>query len=443
MASETRRDFVKRSATVAAGIGAAGSSGPAHGVTGANERIRIAVAGLRWRGWDHVKYFMRLKGKGVDVPVLCDIDEKLLAKYVGELTKLRGGKKPEGIVDYRKVLEDKTIDAVGLAMPNHWHALGTIWACQVGKDVYVEKPVAWCIDEGRKMVQAARKYNRVVQVGLQRRSQQDLREAANKIRAGILGDVYMSRSVIFKRRDSIGFKKPTTPPKHIHFDLWLGPAKEEPYHANLVHYNWHWFWNFGNGEIGNSGIHRLDLARMTLGKGVPVKVSSSGGRYGYEDQGQTPNTQVTTWTYEDGTMMVCEVRGRYTNSEPTLGANIYYGSQGYWGGKEPSFGFGGKPYAGKPASEANGEPVPGDGCPNHFLNFIQVMRSRKIEDLNCDILEGHRSTILPHMANASYRLGRTLSFDPKTERFVGDGAKEANVFLKREYRKPFVVPETI
>ncbi|MBN1347132.1 MAG: Gfo/Idh/MocA family oxidoreductase [Phycisphaerae bacterium] len=436
-----RRGFLKGGVKVAAAAAATrGLVGPAYGVVGANERIRIACVGLRWRGWDHVKYFTRLKGKGVDVPMLCDIDEQLLGGRAEELTKMRDGQKPVTHVDYRKVLEDKSIDAVSLGVPNHWHALGTIWACQAGKDVYVEKPVSWCIDEGRKMVEAARKHGRIVQAGLQRRSEPGNRKAAAEIRAGIVGDVYMTRALIFKRRESIGIKRPCEPPKHIHFDLWLGPAPKQPYHENLVHYNWHWFWDFGNGEIGNSGVHRLDLVRMTLGKELPVKVSSMGGRYGYTppDQGQTPNTQVTTWTFEDGTMLVCDVRGRWTNPEPGVGGNIYYGSQGYLGGKDASFGYDGKAYGGKPAPEINTKCLGGTGNPNHFHNFIEAMRSRKVEDLNCDILEGHRSSVLAHMANISYRLGRTLTFDPKTERFVGDGAKEANAFVTREYRKPFV-----
>jgi len=294
MSRINRRSFLKSSvqaATTAAIVSEA--SGPAHGVTGANERIRLCCVGLRWRGFDHVKYFMKLKGKGVDVPALCDIDTKILDQYAGRLAKIRGAK-PDTHVDLRKVLDDKTIDAITIATPNHWHALAMIWACQAGKDVYVEKPISWCISEGRKMVQAARKHQRIVQVGLQRRSDPTIRKAAEQIRAGIIGDVYMARSLVYKRRESIGFAKPAAPPPHVDFDLWLGPAPEQPYHTNLVHYNWHWFWNFGNGEIGNSGVHRLDLARMTLNKTLPVKVASSGGRFGYKDQGQTPNTQIAT-----------------------------------------------------------------------------------------------------------------------------------------------------
>ncbi len=443
MGSVDRRDFLKTTVRTAAAAAAAGaSSGPAHGVTGANERIRVGCVGLRSRGWDHVRGFMKLKGKGVDVPVLCDIDRQILGRCARKLTEIRGSK-PDTHVDVRKLLEDSSIDAIAIATPNHWHALATVWACQAGKDVYVEKPVSWCIREGRKMVEAARKYKRIVQVGQQRRSDPAIRKVAEQIRAGIIGDVYMARSLLFKRRRSIGVKPTTAPPKHIDFDLWLGPARKVPYHANLVHYNWHWFWEFGNGDIGNSGIHRLDLVRMTLGRTLPIKVSSMGGRFGYEDQGETPNTQTAIWTYEDGTMIVSDVRGLPTNSEPGIGSNIYYGSQGYMAGEQPSIDPDGKAYGGLPASQVKQRPVPGTGTEDHFYNFIEAMRSRRVEDLNCDILEGHLSAVLFHMANISYRLGKTLTFDPKTETFVDEGAKEANQFLTRDYREPFVVPEQV
>jgi predicted dehydrogenase len=439
-----RRRFLKRSAQAAAAAVVSGAGGPAHGVVGANERIRVACIGIHGRGFGHAKGFMGLKSKGVDVVALCDVDEMELGKKIDALTKIRG-RKPGAHVDARKLLEDKSVDAISIATPNHWHSLMAIWGCQAGKDVYVEKPVSWCISEGRKTVQAARKYKRIVQVGQQHRSNPKFRTAAAKIRAGIIGEVYMTRSLVFRARESIGFKKRTTPPKHLHYDLWLGPAPKQPYHENLVHYKWHWFWDFGNGEIGNNGIHMLDLARMTIGKTtLPVKVSSMGGRFCYKDQAETPNTQIATWTYEDGTMMVCDVRNRFTNSEPGLLGNIYYGSEGFYGGNGPQFGYGGKAYGGKDEPEIDPNVVGGKGEADHFANFINAMRSRKIEDLNCDIEQGHLSAVLFHMANVSYRLGgRTLTFDPKSETFTGDGAKEANVYLTREYRKPFVIAETV
>ncbi len=466
MTSVNRREFLASSAAAAASVSAV--AGPAYGVTGANETIRVATIGVHGQGFYHVKRLMAIKDKlNVDVVALCDIDEEVLGKRAGELEKLRAGEtgkdattkpktkpkstaafKPDTHIDLRRVLDDKSIDAVTIATPNHWHALATIWACQAGKDVYVEKPCSWCIQEGRQMVKAARKYKRIVKVGQHLRSQAKNGKITAQLRAGLLGDVYMGRSLIFRRRDSIGVQPPTDPPKHIHFDLWLGPGPKVPFHRNLVHYNWHWFWDFGNGEIGNNGIHIMDLARWAMGKRLPVKAVSMGGRYGYEppDQAQTPNTQVSTLTFEDGTMLVCDVRNRFTNKEGGVGgcANLFYGSQGYMADGKAEFGFGGKPYGGRDESTIEMPAVGGTREPDQYANFLNAMRSRRHEDLNCDIEEGHLSAVMFHMANISYRLGgRTLTLDPKTETFVGDGAKEANQFLTREYRKPFVVPDEV
>ncbi len=446
-----RRTFLKRSAGAAA---VASVAGPAYGVTGANEQIRVACAGIRSRGRSHINEFLKMRKKGVDVVAVCDIDEHVLAARAQSVEKVRG-KKPRAEVDMRKLMDDKSIDAFSFATPNHWHALGTIWACQAGKDVYVEKPASWCVREGRKMVEAARKYKRIVQVGTQSRSSGGIRSAVSKLYAGLIGDVYMARSLCYKQRDSIRSRDTGPPPKNVHFDLWLGPAKEQPYHANLVHYNWHWFWDFGNGDVGNQGVHEVDKARWGLGKKThPVKVASMGGRFGYEDQGQTPNTQITTLTYEDGKMMVIEVRGRATNGEAgEYVGNLFYGSQGYMAGwKEAYTARGGrkvgKPYGNKAATtQAAGYKFPEVGGPggsgNHFENFIVAVRSRKVEDLNADIIEGHLSAVPFQIGNIAYRLGRTLTFDPKTEKFVGEGASEANPYLTRDYRKGFEVPENV
>jgi len=257
---------------------------------------------------------LALKSQGVDLAAFCDVDGQLLQERTAAVEN-QTGTKLETYTDIRKLLEDDSIDAITVATPNHWHALMTIWACQAGKDVYVEKPISWCVREGRKMVEAARKYNRIVQAGTQARSFDHVRRRTQQMRDGLIGDIYMVRGMCYKQRDSIGFKEPTAPPDFLDFDLWLGPAQEQPYHANLVHYNWHWFWDFGNGDIGNQGIHEVDLARWVLDKGNTIRVSSTGGRFGYEDQGQTPNSLASTFTYEDGTQIVFEVRGRYTNAE--------------------------------------------------------------------------------------------------------------------------------
>jgi predicted dehydrogenase len=440
MRKMNRRSFLKSSAEVAAAFA---MTTKATRVLGANDEVRVAVMGFHGQGKTHIREFLKMKPNGVDLAALCDIDEEVLNRAAAEVEKVRG-KKPEVHTDIRKLLEDKSINAVSMATPNHWHALGTIWTCQAGKDVYVEKPASWCIREGRKMVEAARKYNRIVQVGTMNRSNQTIRKAIAQLHAGIIGDVYMARGLCFKRRDSIGFKEPSEPPKNIHYDLWLGPGPQQPYHANLVHYNWHWFWDFGNGDIGNQGIHQMDLARWGINKGMPIKASSMGGRYGYKDQGQTPNTQVATLTYEDGKMVVFEVRGRWTNDEKgERVGNLFYGSEGCMADWKADFGYGGKAYGGKAEAEVQLPKVGGDGKGNHYENFIAAVRSRNVKDLNCDVMEGHQSAVLFHLANISYRLGRIVTFDPKTEAFVGDGAKEANALLTREYRKPFVVPEEV
>jgi predicted dehydrogenase len=275
----------------------------------------------------------------------------------------------------------------------------------------------------------------------------------------------LARGLCYKQRESIGFKEPKTPPDYLDFDLWLGPAEKRPYHENLVHYNWHWFWDFGNGDIGNQGIHELDLARWAFQKEGIVRVNSTGGRFGYKDQGETPNTLSTAIAYPDGRTIEFEVRGRYTNPEEGIQiGNLFYGSEGYlpganWGSGlsgysdqdqsiadwNPKFGFDGKPYGGQQV-EKPFQPHEGELDENyihHFENFIEAIRKRDHTHLNADILEGHRSAMLAHAANLSYRLGQSLEFDTDREMFVGDGSKEANQYLTREYREPFIVPDRV
>jgi predicted dehydrogenase len=274
--------------------------------------IRAAVVGLGGRGRDHMRVLAQIDG--VEVVAFCDPDESLLAEKAAEFEKLTG-RRPRLEFDLRKLHEDRDIDAVTIASCNHWHALTAIWACQADKHVYVEKPVAHDVFEGPQMVEAARKYNRLVQGRTQRRSNPNLRKAIQALRLGVIGDLYQAKCVVLKRRDSLGFKTPEAAPPSLHWDLRLGPAPLQPFHRNLVNYNWHWFWDFGNGELGNNGIHELDLARWGLNKGLPVRIHSTGGRFGYKDQGHTPNTQITTYEFNDGTQLICEIRGRYTNEE--------------------------------------------------------------------------------------------------------------------------------
>jgi predicted dehydrogenase len=381
----------------------------------------------------------------VEVAAICDIDESVLNSQVGAIEKATG-KRPAGLTDIRKLLEDKSIDAISIASPNHHHTLQTIWACQAGKDVYVEKPCSHNMFEARQIVAAARKYNRMVQHGSQQRSAVG-REAVQKLREGLIGDVYMARGLCYKRRDTIG-RKPAEPvPAGVNYDLWLGPAPQHEFTQNRFHYNWHWFWDYGNGDLGNQGIHQVDAARWGLGVKYPTKVSAIGGHFMFDDDQETPNDLNISFEFDDAgkkKMISFEVRHWITNheagiDEPAPGntvGTIFYGSNGYlslW--SEDS---------GKYASFLGREQKPGPSGSdrgNHFANFIQAVRSRKQSDLNAPIEDGAISTALVHLANISYRLGRTLHFDAASYSCIGDA--EANRMFTRNYRKPFVVPEKV
>ncbi len=407
----------------------------------ANNRVRVACVGIRGQGKAHIRAYTEMPG--VEIAALCDVDESVLAERMKELAA--HNIKPATFTDVRKVLEDKSIDAVSFATPNHWHALGTIWACQAGKDVYVEKPASHNIWEGRKMVEAARKYNRIVQHGSNSRSSPAIREAFQKLRDGLIGDVYMARGLCYKWRDTIGRKSEEAVPAGVHYDLWTGPAAKRPFTQNRFHYNWHWNWEYGNGDIGNQGIHQMDIARWGLGVKFPTRVQSLGGHFMFDDDQETPNTQVATMEFHDTgkkTLLVFEVRHWMTNSEAGIGegesdrnviGNIFYGSKGYM----TVSGRGYRTYLGRERA-----PGPsGQDAGNHWANFIQAVRSRKVEDLHADIEEGHRSSVLMHLANISYRTGRSIDFDPATEKIVGDS--EAAKLMTRKYRAPFVVPEKV
>ena len=420
---------------------AAGATLPASALLGANDRIRVACVGIRGRGGAHISGFA--ERPDAEVAALCDVDEAVLEKRAREV-EARTKKRPATYTDYRKLLDDKSIDAVSLATPNHWHALGTIWACQAGKDVYVEKPCTHNVFETRQIVAAARKYNRIVQQGSQSRSSPALQEAVQKLKDGLIGDVYMGRGLCFKWRDTIQ-RTPVEPaPAGVHYDLWLGPAPKREFTRNRFHYNWHWFWDYGNGDIGNQGIHQMDICRWLLDVTYPTKVSSMGGHFMFDDDQETPNTQVATFEF-DGLgkkkFLVFEVRHWMSNHEAGLGegkkdpntiGNMFYGSKGYM-----VVGGGYKTFLGREQ-----EPGPArSGGGNHFENFLNAMRSRKPSDLNAEIEEGAMSTVLVHLANISYRLGRTLKFDAKTQTCIGDS--EANRMLTRKYREPFVVREKV
>ncbi len=405
-----------------------------------NDTIGVAVVGFNGQGKTHIRQFAQIPG--VRIVALCDVDERVLQQG-GAIVEQLTGSRPKLYTDVRKLLEDSQVDVVSTATPNHWHALLTIWACQAGKDVYVEKPACWGFYEGEKMVEAARKYNRIVQVGHQTRSDKTTRNALKRVRAGEIGEVYMVRGLCYKPRGPIGFQQDTDPPPWLHWELWQGPAERRPFNPNYVHYNWHWFWNYGNGDIGNQGVHQMDIGRWFLGKGLPVKVHSTGGRYGYKDQGETPNTQIATFEYEDGKLLVFEVRGLYTNDEQGAKiGNLVYGSLGYISSGEGYKARRSPTEELPPAKEQELQPLPGDEDENPYVNFIKAVRSRRREDLHCEVEEGVLSAQLCHLANISYRLGRSLRFDPVRKQFLND--PEANALLRRQNEaKGFEIPERV
>ncbi|MBL8296201.1 MAG: Gfo/Idh/MocA family oxidoreductase [Bryobacterales bacterium] len=412
----------------------------------ANNRVRVACVGVRGQGRSHIREYAGMEN--VEIAAVCDVDERVLNERLTDIEKL-GKKRPQGYTDLRKLLEDKSIDAVSIATPNHQHTLQTIWACQAGKHVYTEKPCSYNMFESRQIVKAARKYNRLVQHGTNSRSTVALREAVQKLREGVIGDVYMSRGLCFKWRDTIGRKPVEAVPAGVHYDLWLGPAPKREFTQNRFHYNWHWHWDYGNGDLGNQGIHEVDICRWGLGVKYPVKVSAMGGHYMFDDDQETPNTLVATYEFNEGgkrQLMVFEVRHWMSNHEAGIGdnpskpggntvGNIFYGSKGYMAidGYATYKTFLGKDQQPGPARKEGG---------SNWANFIAALRSGKREDLNAEIEEGAISSTLVHLANISYRLGRTVRFD--AEKYECPGDKEATaMFTRTQYRAPFVVPEKV
>jgi predicted dehydrogenase len=453
-----RRDFIRQSALGTAGlaIGGMGFTAKSYAsIIGANDRINMAVIGIRSQGTSHIASYCSLKDtKNVWLTTLCDTDEQFFAERAKTVLD-KTGIKPVTEWDLRKVFDNKDIHAVSMAIPNHWHALATIWACQAGKHVYVEKPACHNIFEGRKMIEAGRKYNVRVQVGLNNRSSANVREAIKFIHDGGIGEVFMARGLCIKPRDSFGIAKDSTPPATLHYERWLGPAPWRQYNEKRSHYNWHWFWDTGNGDTGNQGPHQFDVARWGINKNEhPVSVYSAGGVYGIDPKEcaqETPNTQSSVFKYNDGKIMEFETRGRYSNAESSLETrigNMFYGTEGYVEINNDTWKAFRKrettPFAGSKVTEGKGADVTstvGGDSSSHWANFIDAIRSEKDETLNCDIIEGHYSSALPHLANISYRLGRELKFMGDYEKFAND--PEADTMLTRKYREPYVVPEKV
>jgi predicted dehydrogenase len=436
-----------------------------------SEVIRVAVIGVRGQGRAHVGAFK--KSPDAEVVAICDADSGVIDRAMQAV--------PDATYhqDIRRLLDDPSIDAVSIAMPNHWHSLATIWALEAGKHVYVEKPISHNVREGRAVVAAARRHGKLVQHGTQARSHQATRDAVAWLRAGGLGRVSIARGLCYKRRESIGLVDgPQTPPATLDYDLWTGPAPMRPLMRKSVHYDWHWVFDTGNGDIGNQGIHQMDIARWGLGRDdLPRRVVGAGGRFGYVDDGETPNTQVTVYDYGDQ-QIIFEVRGLVTDPyrEAKIGV-VFHAEEGYLVSRS---------YAQAHAYDHDGNLVRTfEGGGNHIQNFLDAIKSGTASDLTADCLEGHRSSALCHLGNISCRLGTprslsaadapfgdgseaanesfrrarahladngidvastafslgpSLEIDASAERFTGPRATEANAMLTRDYRDGFVVP---
>jgi len=432
MNAVSRRKFLATSGTVAA-TSAFVRTTPAQ----PSDTIRVAVLGLNGRGRDHMGTLRRLKG--VEIVCLCDPDMRVLTSRQQTLEK-ETGRKIAIEQDLRRVFDRKDVDAVTVATPNHWHALATIWACQAGKDVYVEKPGAHSIFEGRKMIEAAKKYGRMVQHGVQLRSSEAIREAVQHLRDGLIGNVYMARGLVFRWRGDIG-RKPDldAPPAHLNWDIWQGPAQARKFTERVVHYNWHWTWEYGNGDVGNQGIHETDLCLWGLGVELPSEVIAMGGKFLWKDDKETPEVLTSAYFYpEENKMIEFEVRHWCTNGEDGAKVgNLFYGDKGYMVIK----GYGSyETYLGQKGEKGPGRST-GDEMRLHMQNWVDAIRSRDASQLHGPVETAHYSSALAHLGNIAFRCNRRLKFDPKTETFPGDA--EANAMLKRNYRSPYVVPDQV
>ncbi len=493
MSRQTRRTFLKRAAAtagVATAFTVAGTKASGR-VLGANDTVRVAVAGINGRGREHFDAFARMDK--VQVTHLVDPDSRLFESRAAAVKKL-GGNTPKCVQDIRKALEDPELDAVSIATCDHWHAPITVWACQAGKDVYVEKPCSCTIFEGQQSIAAARKYKRVVQHGTQQRSMEKRAGDIAALRSGKYGRLLVAKGNCFKPRWSIGFKPTEQPPETLDFNLWLGPRPKQPFNRNLVHYNWHWFWDFGNGDMGNMGAHELDVARWGTGRTLPKRVFSAGCRYtnekGFRDQAETPDMLLSVFDYGD-VQIVFETRGLTGKHDdwPRDVGNEFYTTEGvlrthygtFSSDRTATF----TPKAGGKTYDVEIEPIeviPG----GPFGSFIEAMRQRRTTDCNAEIQEAHYSMALLHLGNISYRLGKDtpfsrtppqlegneiategwerikgnlqgalhmdlakysytlgepLEFDAETEQFIGNS--RANAMLTREYRAPFIIPKEV
>lgn len=463
MNPSSRRQFLKTS-TAVAGASLIAAPAIAKSRLSANDRIRVAMVGLGGRMSSHIGCLGAMASTdNVEIAAICDCDQSKLDSAAKRYPALEG-LKLKTFTDQKAVFDDPSIDAVSFSTQDHWHALQTIWACQAGKDVYVEKPPTWCIWEGRKMVEAARKYGRMVQVGTQNRSSPNVVEGMKKLHEGIIGKLYMARGMTYKTRGNLGKHNPSPVPEGLNWDAWVGPAKMVEF-SNFQHRRWYYLDNFASGDVSNQTVHDIDKIRWGLGLDEhPVTVMSMGDRFapGDDDDADTPNTQTFSCRWADHKVLVTfEFRHWYTNSEagmrdqyPFVAPNqcvgeIFFGSEGYMifpdyssyytflGPKnEPGpFKTDRQEDPSAPLIDWRTESIP------HFRNWLDAMRTREHEDLAADVEQGHRSNAVCHLAKISCKLGRSVHFDPQTERFVND--PEADKHLKRDYREPYVIPEVV
>jgi predicted dehydrogenase len=449
-----RREFIKSTSAATGALAAAPYVLAGEGWKGANDRVNVAVVGIHGMGQYHTTAFHELDN--VRVAALCDVDESLFEERVQKLYRDPGLPEPKTYTDLRRLYEDKDIDAVSIVTPNHWHTLAALWAAQAGKHVTVEKPCCHTFHEGQKLVEAAARYDVVIQDGAEQRSNPCAQTLRSFLEAGGLGDVYLARGLCYKWRDTIGRTPDESVPPGVHYDLWMGPAPERPFSKNRFHYNWHWQWDYGNGDIGNQGVHEVDMARYGLGVGLPTRVSALGGHFMFDDDQETPNTLTATFEFDEtprgGTrkMMQFEVRhwitdrGGFdlraeqeghdymTSTANTIG-NLYYGSKGFVVKNVDQW----QAFMGK-------EKEPGEsgrGLGNHFQNFVDAIRAGDKTMVTSTAEDGFQSCALIHLANISYRLGRTIDFDPVAMKVIGDN--EAQRMLTKEYRAPYTLPEKV
>ena len=413
----TRRTFLGAAAATGFSLSAASSAEPA-----AEDKLVVGIMGTGGRGLDHCKQFARQPG--VTVAYVCDVDSGRVAKAAQAVESV-AKTAPKTVTDFRKILDDKDVDILVIATCNHWHAPAAILACAHNKHVYVEKPCSHNPHEGELLVQAARKFKRQVQMGNQRRSWDKIIEGIQLVRDGAIGRTYLAQAWYTNNRPTIGKGKVADPPKDLDYALWQGPAPEKTFHTNYLHYNWHWFWHWGNGELGNNGIHTLDLCRWGLGVDYPIRVTSSGGRYRFEDDQETPDTHSVCFEFEGRKSATWE--GLSCNQFPDgqKADVIFYGEQG-------SLRIAGGGYTihdvkGKEIKKATGN----GGDTTHVANFLAACRGNG--KLNSEIEEGHKSTLLCHLGNIAQRTGRTLRCDPKDAKIIDD--KEALAYWTREYTK--------